>query len=181
PLDPHLVPQLSPQYVKHYNEHIRHQVPIHRRPPTASRPVPPPSPIHWDIAPISVSKCKDVSVERKESQGSALQIRYFVPFGDRPPPGWPVVIYFHGGGWMLGDLDSENPLCTRLCMEANAVVIMTEYRLAPAHPHPAAIEDSLETLLWVKSQKDCGLHLDLTKVVVGGQSAGANIAAVAVH
>lgn len=82
---------------------------------------------------------------------------------------------------MLGNIDTENSLCSRLCDRAKCVVITTDYRLAPENPFPAAVQDAWETVLWVISGTAAayiGIHLDHNKLTVGGSSAGGNLAAV---
>lgn len=82
---------------------------------------------------------------------------------------------------MLGNIDSENSLCTNLCTRANCVVITTDYRLAPEEPFPAAVHDAWETVLWVvtgAAASHLGLSLDMAKLTVGGSSAGGNLAAI---
>jgi acetyl esterase/lipase len=108
-------------------------------------------------------------------------VRTFVPQGPAPASGWPVFLWYHGGGWVLGNIDSENSLCTNLCTRANSVVITTDYRLAPENPFPAAVHDAWETVLWVvtgAAASSLGLNLDLAKLTVGGSSAGGNLAAI---
>lgn len=82
---------------------------------------------------------------------------------------------------MLGNIDSENSLCTNLCRHASCVVITTDYRLAPENPFPAAVHDAWETVLWTVSGRagtDTGLAIDYSKICIGGSSAGGNLAAV---
>ena len=89
---------------------------------------------------------------------------------------FPTLVYFHGGGFVLGDLDTHDQLCRRICAGAETVVVSVDYRLAPEHPFPAAVNDALEAVTWASSQPR---ELGGTDVVaVGGDSAGANLAAV---
>lgn len=87
-------------------------------------------------------------------------------------------MYFHGGGWVIGNIDTENAVCTSICARGKCVVISVDYRLAPENPFPAAIEDAWEAVLWVLGRGKELLHLDTSKLAVGGSSAGGNIAAV---
>ncbi|MCA9190380.1 MAG: alpha/beta hydrolase [Planctomycetales bacterium] len=89
---------------------------------------------------------------------------------------FPVVVYFHGGGWVLGDLDTHDALCRRLSLAANVVVISVDYRLAPEHPFPAALEDCFEVLRLI-DQDAQKYGVDSCRVVVAGDSAGGNLAA----
>jgi acetyl esterase len=89
----------------------------------------------------------------------------------------PALIYFHGGGWVIGDLESHDQACRRLANEARACVIAVDYRLAPEHRFPAAITDSAAATRWIAEQAGA-LGLDAGRLAVGGDSAGGNIAAV---
>lgn len=87
----------------------------------------------------------------------------------------PLLLYMHGGGFVLGDVESDLTLPAQISAAAEAVVVSVDYRLAPEHPYPAAIEDCLAALHWAADDTDLGL--DLTRVAVGGVSAGAGLAA----
>ena len=88
----------------------------------------------------------------------------------------PVVLYFHGGGWVLGSIQTHDALCRRLCSESEAAVISVEYRLAPEHPYPAPLNDCY-TALEFACQHATELRLDAKRIVVAGDSAGAGLAA----
>jgi acetyl esterase len=89
----------------------------------------------------------------------------------------PVLVYFHGGGWVIGDLDSHDQVCRRFANLTGACVISVDYRLAPEHRFPAAISDSAAATRWIVNNA-AELGVDASKVAVGGDSAGGNIAAV---
>jgi acetyl esterase len=86
-------------------------------------------------------------------------------------------VYFHGGGWALGSLQSHDALCRRLALASDAVVIAVDYRLAPESKFPAAVEDALSAVLWVRGHC-AALSADPSRIVVAGDSAGGNLAAV---
>jgi acetyl esterase len=89
----------------------------------------------------------------------------------------PVVAYFHGGGWVQGDLETHHGLCARLAKHAGVLVAAIDYRLAPEHKFPAAVEDCLAAYRWLRRHgRDIGA--DPTRVAVAGDSAGGNLAAV---
>ena len=90
----------------------------------------------------------------------------------------PALIFFHGGGWVTGDLDHGAWLCASLACQLGITVVSVGYRLAPEHPFPAAVEDSIAALEWVAANADA-LGLDPARLAVGGDSAGGALAAVA--
>ena len=104
-----------------------------------------------------------------------IMLRIYRPNGAKKNP--PALIYFHGGGWVVGGLDSHDGICRWLCARSGCVLISTDYRMAPEHKFPAAVEDCLATTKWVVSNA-AGLGIDVTRVAVGGDSAGGNLAAV---
>jgi len=89
----------------------------------------------------------------------------------------PTLIYFHGGGWVLGDLDSHDVVCRTLANDAGCCVVSVDYRMGPEDKFPAAVDDSAAAVAWIASQAD-SLGIDPTRLAVGGDSAGGNLAAV---
>ncbi|HLM65493.1 MAG TPA: alpha/beta hydrolase [Acidimicrobiales bacterium] len=88
-----------------------------------------------------------------------------------------VLVFFHGGGWTIGSIETHDPSCRALANGAGVVVVSVEYRLAPEHPFPAAIDDALAAMRWVTGHT-AELGADPGRVAVGGDSAGGNLAAV---
>lgn len=89
----------------------------------------------------------------------------------------PCLVFFHGGGWVIGDLDSHDVVCRKLAHEGELIVISVDYRLAPEHKFPAAIDDAVAATKWVAGNaKELGV--DASRLTVGGDSAGGNLAAV---
>jgi acetyl esterase len=89
----------------------------------------------------------------------------------------PLVAYFHGGGWVQGDLETHHGLCARLALRSRAMVVAIDYRLAPEHKFPAAVDDCLAAYVWLRRHGD-ELGGDRERVGVAGDSAGGNLAAV---
>ncbi|ODS94710.1 MAG: hypothetical protein BGP22_22425 [Variovorax sp. 67-131] len=110
------------------------------------------------------------------SEGRSVRVRIYRPPHASTDP-LPVLIYFHGGGWTVGDLDVYDSMLRDLSAAAACAVVSTDYRLAPEHPFPAAIEDACICAQWVKQQAGT-LGFDASRIAVGGDSAGGNIAAV---
>lgn len=89
----------------------------------------------------------------------------------------PVIVYFHGGGYVVGSLDSHDSICRRLAASGRHAVLAPAYRLAPEHPFPAAVHDALDSARWVYEQAD-ELALDRAQISLAGDSAGATLATV---
>lgn len=105
-----------------------------------------------------------------------IPIRVYTPSGDGP---FPMCVYFHGGGFTIGSIDSHDPVTRRLAHEAGAVVVSVEYRLAPEHPFPAAVDDAWAALRWIAAHADeLGGDPAPGRLAVAGDSAGGNLAAV---
>ncbi len=102
-----------------------------------------------------------------------IPVRIYVPEGPAPKPG---LVYFHGGGWARGNLDTHDILCRALANGGGCVVVSVDYRMAPEHTFPAAIEDSLAATRWVAEHAE-QIGIDPTRLAVGGDSAGGNLAA----
>ena len=111
--------------------------------------------------------------------GSAgdIPLRLYRPAGSSAETALPVLVYYHGGGWVIGDLDTHDTLCRELANGSGCAVVAVHYRLAPEHRFPAAVDDSIAALKWVHGNA-ARLHLDANLIAVGGDSAGGNLAAV---
>ena len=89
----------------------------------------------------------------------------------------PCLVFFHGGGWVIGDLDSHDVVCRTLAHEGELIVIAVDYRLSPEHKFPAAVNDAIGATVWVSNNAE-RLGIDASRIMVGGDSAGGNLAAV---
>jgi acetyl esterase len=117
-----------------------------------------------------------------ESPDGSVSIRLYTPFLrtedlDRSPStgGRPVALYFHGGGWVMGSVETHDNICRRLSNEAKCIVISAEYRLAPEHKYPAALNDCYAATCWA-AQRHAEFGGDPQRIFVTGDSAGANLA-----
>ena len=127
--------RLHPEYVAFYNKYVQYARPVYDLSVDMARISGGPPPSHTD--PLAVGKIQDISILRHETPGPDIPIRCFTPPGVPPRNGWPLVHYAHGGGWVFGDVDTENTVCSHICVRSRAVVITTDYRLAiPRAPSP---------------------------------------------
>jgi acetyl esterase len=125
--------------------------------------------------PPSVASVQDMLVPGPGNNGANVPCRLYKPLHASAP--LPVLVYFHGGGWTIGDLDTHDVLCRQLCAGAACALLAVDYRLGPEHRFPAAPEDCFAATRWL--QQHAGAHgLDATRLALGGDSAGGNLAAV---
>ena len=117
--------------------------------------------------PPAMAEVRDLSV-------GALRLRLYRPHTSGQA--LPVLLYLHGGGWTIGDLDTHDVLCRQLAREAGGAVVAVDYRMGPEHRFPAAVDDCVEAFRWVLAQAP-DLQLDPRRTAVGGDSAGGNLAA----
>ncbi len=128
-----------------------------------SRPLPPPGP--------EVHRVEDMEVAGPEGP---IPVRLYWP---REAESLPVLVWYHGGGWVLGNLDTVDPTMRHLCNAADCIVISVDYRLAPEHPWPAAADDAYAATVWA-AQNAPRYGGDASRIAVGGDSAGGNLATV---
>lgn len=115
--------------------------------------------------------------EVRDLQAEGIPLRLYRPLGSVPGALLPVLVYFHGGGWVIGDLDTHDVLCRGLANGAGCAVVAVDYRMGPEHRFPAAVDDALAATRWVHDHA-ASLGLDAQRLAVGGDSAGGNLAAV---
>lgn len=107
-----------------------------------------------------------------------IPARIYTPLTLRQSDGLsPCLVFFHGGGWVIGNLDSHDVVCRTLADEGQLIVISVDYRLAPEHKFPAAVDDAIAATEWISSNAR-QLGVDASRLIVGGDSAGGNLAAV---
>lgn len=110
--------------------------------------------------------------------GGAIPARLYKPLTLRQAEGLsPCLIFFHGGGWVIGNLDSHDVVCRTLADEGQLIVVSIDYRLAPEHKFPAAVDDAIAATEWISANAR-KLKIDQTRLMVGGDSAGGNLAAI---
>jgi acetyl esterase len=121
--------------------------------------------------PVDLAKVEEMKIPGPVGE---IPIRVYWPLEDGPLP---VLVYYHGGGWVISDLDTNDSICRLLSKRASTLVVSVNYRLAPEHRFPAAVDDSYAALEWV-SRNATMLKVDPSRIAVGGGSAGGNLAAV---
>ncbi len=122
-----------------------------------------------DASREEVDRVEDVSIG---GPAGAIPVRLYAPAGE----GHPLVVYLHGGGWTVGDLETYDPLCRALSNATGCAVLSVEYRLAPEHPFPAAVEDAYAAVEWA-TEFGGRINCDPERVAVAGDSAGGNLSA----
>ncbi|OIW32646.1 hypothetical protein CONLIGDRAFT_653236 [Coniochaeta ligniaria NRRL 30616] len=171
PIHSDVRPHLDPEYVSFHDQYLQYVIPDDSKPWDGSARLGNPSLPPTESTPVPVGSVRDLDL-------GDYDIRIFTPAGEAPPDGWPVFIWFHGGGWAVGDISSNNDLCAMVCRRAQCVVVTVGYRLAPEHPYPAAFEDSVAALKWICGEDGVRqLGVDRTRIAVGGISAGGQLAA----
>lgn len=121
--------------------------------------------------PPAVAQVRDLALPL---DGRTLAARLYVPVNVASPA--PLLVYFHGGGWVIGTLETHDGTCRALARTSGAAVLSVAYRLAPEHPYPAAIQDSYDALIWAAANA-AALGCDTARLAVGGDSSGGNLAA----
>ncbi|HVN06912.1 MAG TPA: alpha/beta hydrolase [Bryobacteraceae bacterium] len=121
--------------------------------------------------PVDVASVEDAEIPGPESP---VRIRIYKPSGSAP---FACLVYFHGGGWVLCDLNTHDVVCRAIARQSGAVVVAVDYRLAPEHRFPAAVDDSYAAVVWAAANA-AQLQIDPACIAVAGDSAGGNLSAV---
>jgi len=128
-----------------------------------------------DIAPAEMFDVHEFNIPTRDH--ASIRARLYYPV----EPNWaapaPTLVYFHGGGFMVGSIDTHDSLCRRLAANSGCAVASVDYRLAPEHKFPTAVHDAFDALTWLHAQAP-SLGLDSTRFAVGGDSAGGTLATV---
>ena len=101
-------------------------------------------------------------------EDSEIKIRIYTPEGQGP---FPLFVYYHGGGWVIGDLETADASCRMIANRTESVVVSVDYRLAPEHTFPIPVQDAYAALQWVKENAS-SINGSASNIVVGGDSAG---------
>ncbi|MFB5283191.1 alpha/beta hydrolase [Peribacillus sp. Hz7] len=120
----------------------------------------------------SLSKVEDLMIP--VSKDAEIKCRVYIPEGQGP---FPLFIYYHGGGWVLGDLEATDRSCRMLAHRTGSIVVSVNYRLAPEYKFPTPVEDAYAALEWVY-EKGSSFNGDVSRLIVGGDSVGGNLATV---
>jgi len=129
-----------------------------------------------EIAPPAIGEASDLTIA---GPAGPMRLRRYLP-AKRGREAEAAVLFMHGGGCVLGDIDTHDIFCRVLCHDTGATVFSLDYRLAPEHLFPAAVEDTVAALCWL-SREALALGLDPARIAIAGDSAGAGLAAVALH
>jgi len=124
--------------------------------------------------PPAVAESRDLQAP---GPAGAIPLRLYRPLGSQAGQALPVLVYYHGGGWVIGDLDTHDTLCRELANHSGCAVVAVDYRMGPEHRFPAAVDDCRAATVWIHDQA-ASLGLDPSRLAVGGDSAGGNLAAV---
>jgi acetyl esterase len=131
----------------------------------------------WDFLQPPAEEVAQVRDLQIDGPGGSLALRLYRGAGTQPEQPLAALVFLHGGGWVIGNLDSHDRLCRRIANLAGISVVAVDYRLAPEHPYPAALDDARAALTWVAASADA-LRIDPARIAIGGDSAGGNLAAV---
>jgi acetyl esterase/lipase len=129
-----------------------------------------------EIKPPAIGETRDLAVPGPAGE---MPLRRYVPT-EQGAEAEAAILFMHGGGCVLGDVETHDIFCRALCHDTGATVFSLDYRLAPEHPFPAAVEDTVAALTWL-SREAAALGVDAKRIAVAGDSAGAGLAAVALH
>lgn len=161
---------LDPQAEK-YLQAFNRMPPIHTMEPKTVREMLLKAP-HADITVELLPKVEDIMIP--VSLEDEIKCRIYIPEGEGP---FPLFVYYHGGGWVLGDIESVDPSCRMIANKTDSIVMSVNYRLSPEYKFPIPVEDAYAAMEWVV-KNGTSFNGDVTRLVVGGDSVGGNLATV---
>jgi len=154
--------------------HRAQQAPLHALTPQQARAAYENASGILDVPKLEVSRVHDLHIPARD--GHLIGARLYAP--EHPANNaLPVLVYFHGGGFTIGSINTHDTLCRNLCLNTPCAVLSVDYRLAPEHKFPTAAHDAWDAVRWVHQHADT-LGIDATRIAVGGDSAGGTLAAV---
>lgn len=171
-IHPDVRPLLDPEYVAFHDQYFQYIVPDDQKQWDGSARVRASGLPAMESIPETVGKVEDLGLGN-------FNVRVFTPDAtEENLSKWPVFLWFHGGGWAVGDVNMSNDMCALICNRAKCVVVTVGYRLAPERPFPAAFEDAVDALRWISSDEGAArLNVDTSRIAIGGTSAGGQLAA----
>lgn len=150
------------------------RVPFHRMDVTTARQAYAAASEVLEVPRMPLARVEDLLVP----SGDGARLRAARCYAASLEPKLPVLLYLHGGGFTIGDLDTHDSLCRQLAARSGAAVVALDYRLAPEHRFPAAVDDAWSCMAWLAEEGARVLRLDSSRLAVGGDSAGGTLAAV---
>ena len=148
--------------------------PTHTLAPPAARQMYRERRFYSQPAPPEVAQVRDLVASGPHGD---IPLRLYRPLGSAADETLPVLVYYHGGGWVIGDLDTHDTLCRELANGARCCVVAVDYRMSPEQRFPVAVDDCVAATYWVRREA-ASLGIDAARLAVGGDSAGGNLAAV---
>ncbi|EXJ85986.1 hypothetical protein A1O1_06355 [Capronia coronata CBS 617.96] len=177
-----LVPDFDPTYVEYYNKYNAGRLATHQVPIESYRADPFKYTIAYgrELVPNDGVKMTD---QRCPVDGGEITVRVYEREGSSSAsaPRKPVYINYHGGGWVFGGLPTDHDFCKRIVRALDCVVFDVDYRLAPEYKYPIPVEDCVAAFHWIRDQKVDEFNLDLSRIAIGGCSAGGHLSAVVAH
>jgi len=128
------------------------------------------------LLPFEAGELEEVKDQQIAVNNTELTVRLYQPKRTQRNQTLPVLVYFHGGGWSIGSLNTHDPICRALCSWGECVVVSVDYRLSPEHPFPTPLEDCYAACQWIYENANT-LQADPKRLIVAGDSAGGNLAA----
>ncbi|KAI0177170.1 putative esterase [Pestalotiopsis sp. NC0098] len=179
-IPPELASRFDPVFLEYYNRYNAGRIASHQVPIEDFRRDPQRYTIAYGREVVDPGDLV-ITEEQCPVQGGNIAVRTFRPPPQDNEPPRPVYINFHGGGWVFGDLKNDEDFCKRLAHETGCVAFDVDYRLAPEFKFPIPVDDCWAALKWIRDEKASQFNLDLSRVAIGGASAGGHLAAVVAH